>query len=224
MAWVTWRQHRLALAGVVAVFGAAAAYLLITGLPMHHAYAAVTRLPPGELGAPACSSPRTSSRNHVHDVLLTAGLMQAIPVLIGAFVGAPLLAREFETGTFRYAWTQGFGRTRWTIAKLAPLAIAVTVAAARVRRALLLVLPADHRRRRRRQRPAESHHLRPARRCAPRLDAGRVRDRRPGRHPDPSGHSRDVRHPRRVGCARRSSPARTCARTMRRRCVSHSAN
>ncbi len=31
--------------------------------------------------------------------------MQVIPVLIGAFAGAPVLARELETGTYRYAWT-----------------------------------------------------------------------------------------------------------------------
>jgi ABC-type transport system involved in multi-copper enzyme maturation permease subunit len=47
----------------------------------------------------------------------------------GAFVGAPVLARELETGTFRYAWTQGFGRWRWTLAKLVPLAVVVTAAA-----------------------------------------------------------------------------------------------
>ena len=129
MAWVTWRQHRLALAGVVTVFGAAAAYLLITGLPLHHAYASVRACRPA--GSSTCVQlAQNFVADHVHDVLLTAGLMQAIPVLIGAFVGAPLLAREFETGTFRYAWTQGFGRTRWTIGKLAPLAIAVTAAAA----------------------------------------------------------------------------------------------
>jgi hypothetical protein len=34
-----------------------------------------------------------------------------------------------ETGTFRYAWTQGFGRWRWTVAKLVTLAVAVTVPA-----------------------------------------------------------------------------------------------
>ena len=52
-----------------------------------------------------------------------------MPALIGAFVGAPVLARELETGTFRYAWTQGFGRWRWTLAKLVLLAVAVTAAA-----------------------------------------------------------------------------------------------
>jgi hypothetical protein len=31
--------------------------------------------------------------------------LQVVPPLIGAFVGAPVLARELETGTFRYAWT-----------------------------------------------------------------------------------------------------------------------
>jgi hypothetical protein len=51
-----------------------------------------------------------------------------VHVLIGAFVGAPLLARELETGTFRYAWTQGFGRWRWALAKLVPLAVAVAAA------------------------------------------------------------------------------------------------
>ena len=50
-------------------------------------------------------------------------------MLIGAFVGAPVLARELESGTFRYAWTQGFGRRRWAIAKLVLLAVVLTAAA-----------------------------------------------------------------------------------------------
>src|SRR5262249_56197970 len=56
-------------------------------------------------------------------------ILQVIPVLVGVFVGAPLLARELETGTFRFAWTQGCGRLRWAVAKLVLLAIAVTAAA-----------------------------------------------------------------------------------------------
>jgi hypothetical protein len=129
MGWVTWRQHRVALAGVGAVFGAAAVYLVVTGLPMHSAYAAVTACRPASSGA--CQQvAQNFVATYQHLVLVTAGLMQAIPVLIGAFVGAPLLAREFEAGTFRYAWTQGFRRTRWTIAKLALLAIVIAIAAA----------------------------------------------------------------------------------------------
>ena len=40
MAWVTWRQHRAALAGMAALLGALAVYLWLTGLQIHHAYAA----------------------------------------------------------------------------------------------------------------------------------------------------------------------------------------
>jgi hypothetical protein len=40
-----------------------------------------------------------------------------------------MLAREIETGTFRYAWTQGFGRRRWTLAKLVAVGVAVAAIA-----------------------------------------------------------------------------------------------
>ena len=128
MAWVTWRQHRAALAGVAALLGALAAYLVITGLRMHHAYAAVTACHPA--GSLACSN-ATSDFEHAYwpTAEAIAALLQAVPALIGAFAAAPILARELETGTFRYTWTQGFGRARWTLAKLAPLAVAVAAAA-----------------------------------------------------------------------------------------------
>jgi ABC-type transport system involved in multi-copper enzyme maturation permease subunit len=45
-------------------------------------------------------------------------LVIAVPGLIGIFWGAPLVAREFEAGTFRLAWTQGISRTRWLAVKL----------------------------------------------------------------------------------------------------------
>ena len=46
MAWVTWRQHRIALAGVAAFLGALAVYVWIAGLQLHHAYAAATACHP----------------------------------------------------------------------------------------------------------------------------------------------------------------------------------
>jgi hypothetical protein len=49
---------------------------------------------------------------------LMGTLLIAVPGLIGIFWGAPLVAREFETGTFRLAWTQGISRNRWLAAKL----------------------------------------------------------------------------------------------------------
>jgi hypothetical protein len=46
-------------------------------------------------------------------------LVLVTPALIGMFWGAPLVAREFEEGTFRLAWTQSVTRTRWMVVKLA---------------------------------------------------------------------------------------------------------
>ena len=128
MAWVTWRQHRFTLAGVAGLLGALATYLLLTGLPMHHAYAAVAACRPA--GSLACSDAIGDFDNaHWSTALAVAVLLQVVPALIGAFAVAPVLARELETGTFRYAWTQGFGRARWTLAKLVPLAVTLAGAA-----------------------------------------------------------------------------------------------
>ena len=130
-----------------------------------------------------------------------------VPALIGAFVGAPVLAREMETGTFRYAWTQGFGRWRWTLAKLVGLAVAVTAAAGAI--SVLFswyyqpYFGADNQARG--LSPAVfacSRPVRPARGRVRRLDAGRLRHRRPGRHAHPPGRPRDRRHPGRVRRAR----------------------
>jgi hypothetical protein len=49
--------------------------------------------------------------------------------LVPALLPGRCVARELETGTFLYAWTQGCGRLRWAITKLALLAAAPTAAA-----------------------------------------------------------------------------------------------
>src|SRR5665213_2879766 len=55
--------------------------------------------------------------------------LRAFPLIVGAFVGAPLIAREVESGTYRFAWTQGVGRTRLLLVSLAMLALIVTLVA-----------------------------------------------------------------------------------------------
>jgi len=123
MAWVTWRQHRFALGGVTVLLGAFAVYLWLTGLQLHHAYATACH----PVGSLACAMNFTG-RYGITGIFVSVAL-QAVPPLIGAFAGAPVLARELETGTFRYAWTQAFGRWRWAVAKLVLLAVAVAAAA-----------------------------------------------------------------------------------------------
>ncbi len=123
MAWVTWRQHRAALVGVAVFLGALAVYLWVSGLQMHHSY--VTSCHP----ASSLSCAINFTGRYGNTAIVVSIFLQALPALIGAFAGAPLLARELETGTFRYAWTQGIGRWRWTLAKLLPLAVVLAAAA-----------------------------------------------------------------------------------------------
>jgi len=127
MAWVTWRQHRAALGAVVVVLGGLAAYLWRTGLGIHQAWVADVVCHPAS--SAACQQAGGFLTRYVPSEVTAGILLQLAPALIGAFVGGPVLARELETGTFRYAWTQGFGRQRWTLGKLVPLAGAVTALA-----------------------------------------------------------------------------------------------
>src|ERR1700677_4999172 len=45
-------------------------------------------------------------------------LLLIAPALAGMFWGAPLVAREYENGTYRLVWTQSSSRARWLAAKL----------------------------------------------------------------------------------------------------------
>lgn len=126
MAWVTWRQHRAALAGVAALLGALAVLLWILGLRLHHAYAAAVSCHPAT--SFVCSN-LASGFDDMGKFLWYGSVLQPVPALIGAFIGAPVFARELETGTFRFAWAQGFGPWRWALAKLVALGVVVAAAA-----------------------------------------------------------------------------------------------
>src|SRR6202043_1200761 len=102
-------------------------YLAVAGTSMHHAYATALACHPAN--SFACQNQVIDFNTAYVPTAQTIGvLLMAVPMLIGAFVGAPVLARELETGTFRYAWTQGFGRRRWTVAKLVLLGAVLAAA------------------------------------------------------------------------------------------------
>jgi ABC-type transport system involved in multi-copper enzyme maturation permease subunit len=130
MVWVTWRQQRATLISVPAVLGTIALFLLIAGLIIHHHYAVLTSCHP--LPSSTCQN-LNSAFNHSDWTVGNAVdiFLNLAPVVIGAFAGAPLLAREVETGTYRFAWTQGFGRERWVVSKLVLIGgvLAITAAA-----------------------------------------------------------------------------------------------
>ncbi|MFC5181440.1 hypothetical protein [Actinomadura harenae] len=119
-AWVAWRQHRFALGGTALLFAGLAGLLLLGGLDARDTYT--------QLGLDKCASFKSGTRCDQASVTFTSQYSTAnlllifllvLPAAIGAFLGGPLISRELETGTFRYAWTQGAGRTRWLVTKLA---------------------------------------------------------------------------------------------------------
>jgi ABC-type transport system involved in multi-copper enzyme maturation permease subunit len=120
-AWTRFRTQALVGASVLAIAGAV---LLVTGIQLNHAYYAALAVCKQQGNCahmftytfPSYTFPSQGYLD-AGNSLAAAGL--AVPGLIGMFWGAPLAAREFETGTFRLAWTQGVTRTRWLVAKLA---------------------------------------------------------------------------------------------------------
>lgn len=127
---LTWRQHRVQLLVGAVVLAAIAGYL-IHGALQRDAYAT-------SLGLFACLAdhPTTCGTlgeaffNHFGNVPNFFQLLLALPLLAGLFWGAPLIAREVETGTFRLVWTQSVSRGRWLAVKLATFLSATVIAAA----------------------------------------------------------------------------------------------
>jgi len=54
-------------------------------------------------------------------------VLLAIPCVLGALLGAPLVAGEYDDRTNRLAWTQGIGRTRWYLTKWMAVGIPLLV-------------------------------------------------------------------------------------------------
>ncbi|HEY2072799.1 MAG TPA: ABC transporter permease subunit [Gaiellaceae bacterium] len=133
MAWVTWRQHRSQLVGALGLLVALAAAALSTRIPIQAAF--------DRESLSGCLPPATRTGCDIivpHFESQFGGLVTALrslavlPVLAGLFVGAPLVARELEQGTYRFAWTQGVTRRRWLLSKTALLAAGTVLAAAAV--------------------------------------------------------------------------------------------
>jgi ABC-type transport system involved in multi-copper enzyme maturation permease subunit len=130
LAWVTWRQHRTALVGLIGVLLLCGLLLLQNGLTMHADFRrlGLADCVPGHHNQ-ACPVGIDAFHHDLDLVTRLTAVVFPLPVLFGMFLGAPLIAREFESGTHRFAFTQGVGRTRWLITKITLLAV-LTVASA----------------------------------------------------------------------------------------------
>jgi ABC-type transport system involved in multi-copper enzyme maturation permease subunit len=113
--WLTWRQFRAQAATALAAVAAVCALAALTG----------PRLADLAVGGTLSFDQLRSSDR----ALFYAGVivLSVFPALVGAFWGAPLVARELETGTHRLAWSQSVTRTRWLAAKLGGAALVTAV-------------------------------------------------------------------------------------------------
>jgi hypothetical protein len=121
MLWVTWRQSRAAVITAGAALLAVAAVLAITRPGLVSLYAGAG-LPGCHAGCAADAGRFISSvQGTGAEKIFYAGIavLYLAPGLIGLFWGAPLIASELESGTFRLAWNQSVTRQRWTALKLA---------------------------------------------------------------------------------------------------------
>lgn len=126
LSWVTWRQHRFALLGVVVLLGGFSVFLVIHGLAMHSDYHRLGLDSCGSFTSDACANQLGIFQHRYQSVADFLPVPLAfVPALVGAFLGAPLVARELESGTFRFAWTQATDRVRWTVVKLTLLGVAL---------------------------------------------------------------------------------------------------
>jgi hypothetical protein len=130
MAWVTWRQHRSQLLVGFVMLGLLALAALASGLPIRSAYHRDTLsacLPPTSRSG--CDLIIRHFLSQFGDGVRITRYAAVLPILVGVFVGAPLLAREYEHGTFRLAWTQAVTRRQWLLSKTFLLGLATVLGA-----------------------------------------------------------------------------------------------
>ena len=143
MIWLTWRQFRAQAITAAAALAVFAIVLAATASDLSGMYNSSGLL---TCHGDACSGLASTFLNNLASGggdFLVPGSPYAIlyflsvlviliaPAITGIFWGAPLIARELETGTFRLTWNQSITRTRWLTVKLVLIgaaAMAVTEA------------------------------------------------------------------------------------------------
>ncbi|HEX3714266.1 MAG TPA: ABC transporter permease subunit [Trebonia sp.] len=123
MIWLSWRQFRVQALTAATVLVAVAILLGVTGPHMATLYAASGL---ADCRGDGCANLASAflgrlQTGAVDHVIYPLGLVLilATPAILGIFWGAPLIARELETGTYRLAWNQSVTRNRWLTVKLA---------------------------------------------------------------------------------------------------------
>ncbi len=123
----TWLQFRTQAAVVCGALAVLAVVLAVTGWHLARLYDTTAAACKARGDCAAAMNAFAGSDSSLQSFVKL--LLLAAPALIGMFWGAPLIAREFETGTFRLAWTQDVTPTRWLAIKLGVVGLASVAAA-----------------------------------------------------------------------------------------------
>jgi ABC-type transport system involved in multi-copper enzyme maturation permease subunit len=107
--WLTWRQHRTQILSTLTFLVVLGVVLLVHGLS-------------------ADGLTDAALNDRFVPVYEVVSWLPVLPLLFGAFWGAPVLAREFERGTHKLVWTQSVTRWQWLAVKLGGLGLVVALA------------------------------------------------------------------------------------------------
>ncbi|MGD0691842.1 MAG: hypothetical protein ABSA22_05830 [Acidimicrobiales bacterium] len=127
MIWFAWRQFRLQALVVAGFLVAVGVLFIVTGPSMLHLFDTTVANCRANSDCGAATTIFHNKYDKIVQFMTTISVI--VPALLGIFWGAPLIARELESGTYRLAWTQGVMRSRWMVAKLAVVGGASMIAA-----------------------------------------------------------------------------------------------
>lgn len=139
MIWLTWRQHRQQALFALIGLAVLAAVLVPTGLQMYNALddtglaACLRKLGTAEFVSTeqtaVCDAADAKFESAYGNRMIPAVLLVVLPMLVGLFWGAPVVAREVEHGTHRLVWTQSVTRLRWAVVKFGLVGAGATAVA-----------------------------------------------------------------------------------------------
>ncbi|MGI5241966.1 ABC transporter permease [Dactylosporangium sp. CA-139066] len=130
MVWLTWRQHRWALLSCLAMTAVLVGWMVYLSIDMTRLYHQCH-----DMQCPPYSTQHAALFNGWGPVLQSEILglvVQYMPLLIGVFIGVPVLSREHEQRTLLLAWSQDVSPVRWLWTKLTLLGLFVVTLTAAV--------------------------------------------------------------------------------------------
>src|ERR1043165_7519429 len=127
MIWLSWRQFRTQAMVAAVALAVIAISLVMLGMGIRDTYDGyLSRCQSGGDCADAMSQ---FTSKYTNLLLFLDAAVILVPGLLGMFWGAPLVARELETGTHRLVWNQSVPRRRWLAVKLLFVGLAGMAAA-----------------------------------------------------------------------------------------------